>query len=1028
MKNHIKYKVLVLCLIITCINQVIVAQYFGGRNKVEYKTFNYKVYRTPHFEIYHYFNNDSVLNAIAIDAEKWYQRHLMIFKDTFKKPNPIIIYADHADFQQTTAISGIIGVGTGGVTEALKNRVVLPLMESAAQTDHVLGHELVHAFQYKILIGEDSTYNQQRSMRNLPLWFVEGMAEYLSLGSLDPFTSMWMRDAILNNDFPTLDDLTRSYKYFPYRYGQAFWAYITGVYGDTIIRRLFDLTSRYGYERAIDSVTHFNDKAFSAAWKFATKEHYKHLFPDTAERPFGNKLLDWKNSGDVNIAPSISPDGKYIIFLSEKNVFSFDLFLADAHTGKIIKQISSTVQTNNMDDFNYLESGGSWSPDNKEFVFTIFSKGRNKLMILDVDKPRNYRELDIPGIESLSNPAWSPDGKNIVVSGLVDGVNNLYLYNLSSKLVTQLTNDVHTHLEPAWSADGKSIAFATDLPYENRVDSSGKSYRLAVLDIKTDSIHVLPIFPTAENLNPQFSPDGKWIYFLSTADGFRNLYRYSLDSSKVYRLTRLLTGICGITQFTPAITIDRTTGNLVYTHYFKSKFALYQANLNDFKAEEMDPFKVDFTAAILPPMKRLSSSIVDENIAGMIKHVPVPVDSFKQVKFKSRFKLDYIGNTGGVGVGFNSYYGTGVSGGVEMLFSDIVGQYQVYTNLSINGEIYDFSGMIAFINSKHKINWGVSLSHIPYEYASYLGTDTSINNSQGQKIPAINQGYDLIRMFEDQASIFAIYPFSQTERIEASAATSLYYYRIDRYNYFTDLSGNYLGESIDRNIPTPRGSNIQELGLAYNLDNADFGLASPIRGQRFRIEVDQYLGSYSFNAFLIDYRKYFYIKPFTIAIRALHYGRYNGLTNNNLYSPLYIGYPWFVRGFDNNYISNIDADTTSKSQYRINQLFGNRIAVANLEIRVPFTGPERLCLIPSKYFFSELALFLDGGLAWNAGDKVNLNPNADITKYKVPLFSTGLSLRINLFGYIILEPYYAIPLVSDGMKYAGMGLNFLPGW
>jgi hypothetical protein len=175
-------------------------QYFNGPNKPDYKIFEYKVFTTPHFEIYHYFNNDSVIKSLALAAEKWYERHLMIFRDTFKEKNPIIIYANHADFQQTNAISGLIGVGTGGVTESLKNRVVMPVMESAAQTDHVLGHELVHAFQYHLLLSEDST--QMRSVRNIPLWMVEGMSEYLSIGSMDPHTAMWMRDALINNDFP----------------------------------------------------------------------------------------------------------------------------------------------------------------------------------------------------------------------------------------------------------------------------------------------------------------------------------------------------------------------------------------------------------------------------------------------------------------------------------------------------------------------------------------------------------------------------------------------------------------------------------------------------------------------------------------------------------------------------------------------------------------------------------------------------------------------------------------------------------
>src|ERR1700710_1197624 len=105
------------------------AQYFG-QNKVRYKNLKFKVYRTPHFEIYYYLKNDSMIKRFAQESELWYTLHQQVFRDTFRTPNPIILYANHPDFQQTTAIDGEIDVGTGGITEGLKNRIVMPLMET----------------------------------------------------------------------------------------------------------------------------------------------------------------------------------------------------------------------------------------------------------------------------------------------------------------------------------------------------------------------------------------------------------------------------------------------------------------------------------------------------------------------------------------------------------------------------------------------------------------------------------------------------------------------------------------------------------------------------------------------------------------------------------------------------------------------------------------------------------------------------------------------------------------------------------
>ncbi|MEZ4982371.1 MAG: hypothetical protein R2769_12445 [Saprospiraceae bacterium] len=241
------------------ISSLTFGQYFG-KNKPKYENFDFKVAETPHFDIYYYFKNDSLLNTLSEDAEKWYSLHQEVFHDSVLNNNPILFYNNHADFQQTNAIGGSISGGTGGVTEAFKNRVIMPLAYSNQQTDHVLGHEMVHAFQYSLILnGSDST--NLESLGNLPLWMVEGLAEYMSVGRVDPHTAMWLRDAVLNDDVPEIKDLNNP-KYFPYRWGQAFWSFITGMKGDDIIKPLFLSTAKYGLKIAVQKEVGVNWKIY----------------------------------------------------------------------------------------------------------------------------------------------------------------------------------------------------------------------------------------------------------------------------------------------------------------------------------------------------------------------------------------------------------------------------------------------------------------------------------------------------------------------------------------------------------------------------------------------------------------------------------------------------------------------------------------------------------------------------------------------------------------------------------------------
>src|SRR6056297_344238 len=190
------------------------SQYFG-QNKVNYEQFDFKIYETPHFEIYNYQDSGKIIEDFGRQTEHWYKRHFSIFRDTVKN-NPLILYNNHPDFQQTTVISGLINVGTGGVTEGLRQRVVMPFIESNRETDHVLGHEMVHVFQYNLIKKNDSLGFE--SLQNIPLWMVEGLAEYMSIGTSDNKTAMWMRDAVIQDDVPSIKKMTREpNNYFPYR-------------------------------------------------------------------------------------------------------------------------------------------------------------------------------------------------------------------------------------------------------------------------------------------------------------------------------------------------------------------------------------------------------------------------------------------------------------------------------------------------------------------------------------------------------------------------------------------------------------------------------------------------------------------------------------------------------------------------------------------------------------------------------------------------------------------------------------------
>jgi len=1021
--------------------EVALGQYFG-QNKMRYKKLNFEVRETPHFELYTYLKNDSMVSWLAKEAEVWYELHQQVFQDTFLRKNPLIVYNNHPEFQQTSTISGEISVGTGGVTEAFKQRVVMPVMQINQQTRHVLGHELVHAFQYRILIeGRDTT--RLESVANIPLWMVEGMAEYFSIGKKDAFTAMWMRDAYARRDIPSLRQLTeQSYNYFPYRYGQAFWAFIGATYGDTVIMPLFMETAKYGYEYAMRRVFGYDAQTMSTLWRNSMETTFRSLNKDTAARPIGQALITPKNGGRMNVSPSISRDGRLVAFMSEKDLFGIDLFLADAQTGEIVQKLGSRMASD-IDEFSYLESAGDFSPDGNRFAFSVFNEGKNKLMIIDVRTGKKLSVEAMGDIVEFTNIAFAPDGERVAFSGLKEGQSDLYIYNLKTKQLEQLTNDRYSDFQPSFSPDGKRIVFSTDrVAYASGARPVDIPMGLAILDLESRKISTIDVFPGANNLNPHFSGDGRMVYFLSNGDGYRNMFRYALETHAVERMTDFFTGISGITEYSPAMSIARND-DIVYSFFRGNQYNIYKANASEFQAEPFDASVCDFTAAMLPPNLDRGVNVVNTNLQNFNLYGRIGEDRIRPVQYRPKFKLDYLANSG-VGMMVGSRYGAGMSGGIFGIFSDILGYNQIYSTLSINGEIYDFGGQVAYVNQKGRWNWGGALSHVPYMSSFSVFDQRTLANNINE--PVLDTY--LIRTFQQQADAFVAYPFNRSHRFEMGGGVARHSYRVDRWSqgYYTGYAardrisnteaGNMLGASFSSFF-------IQQVNAGFVGDNSIFGIGAPILGFRYRLGAEQYVGDYNFTAYNLDLRRYFRFKPVTLALRGYSYMR-TGKDDNKLY-PMYIGYPFFVRGYENSSQENI-------GKLNINDLMGSRTAVGNIELRLPFTGPEKIAALPSDFFYSDLNLFFDAGLAWNRGSKIvgNLDEKPRVPQvdrdgkivvdannnpilgydpnYRVPVFSAGVSLRVNLFGAMILEPYYAVPFISSRTNFGTFGLNFMPGW
>jgi Tol biopolymer transport system component len=973
------------------------AQDYFGRNKVQYHEFDFKVLKTEHFDIYYYPEEEEATRMVARMAERWYGRLSRILNHELRGRQPLILYASGPHFRETNTLRGEIGEGTGGVTEALKRRIILPLAGPLESTDHVLGHELVHAFQYDIT-GTNVNTNNAGAL-SLPLWFIEGMAEYLSIGPVDTQTAMWMRDAARREKLPAIDDLDNP-KYFPYRYGHALWAFIGGKYGDKAVGTLLRAGAvAQGYKEAFQGVLGIDSKELTKLWHSAEFEAYRPVAETTvlAGRIARSVIVNQTEKGPkLNASPELSPDGSKFMFFSERDLFSIDLYVADTATGKVIKKLTDTATNPHFESLQFLTSAGAWDPTGAKFVVPAISKGEPVLAIFDVNRGRKEREISVDGADEVLNPTWSQDGNRIAFSGLLGGFNDLFVYDLASSSLKRLTNDAFAELDPAFSPDGTQLAFATDR-YTTKLDQLDIGpFRLAVMDLASGNVREVGGFQGAKNIGPQWSRDGRSLYFLSDRQGITNMYRLSLGGGEPVQLTNLVTGVSGITELSPAM--SAAGGRVIFSAYEDDGYNIYALE-TETQLAGTPPVNLPGNPAVLPP-RTAPEGAVATAIASATNSLPPEDQKPEEEPYKPKFSLDFAGQpTIGVGV---DPFGTYASGGVAFLFSDMLGNHTLGVSAQVTNRFDEFGGSIFYLNRKHRWNYGFGLDQTPYVSRGYQ--TGIVTTGQGQFY--VENEYRILQTDRSLSGVIS-YPFSRALRVEASGGYRQLGLKQDLRSRTYSLETGQLVDEIDTDLVKFDDLNLGQASAALVYDTAIMGATSPIRGSRYRLEMSQSLGSLNYSGALADVRTYVMpVRPVTFAMRGVYFGRFGTDAGNERLPAMYLGYSGLVRGYEPGSFEGGECGLQVNGTCpAFDRLVGSRIALANVEMRVPLWS-----LLGGENFYGplpvEVALFGDGGVAWG---KVVGYTESD----HKPVTSVGAAIRANAFGFAVVEIDWVRPLQRE---------------
>jgi hypothetical protein len=966
-----------------------------GQNKVQYDKFDFKVLKTERFDIYYYSSEADAAQQVARMAERWHGRLSRALGHTLSSRQAVVLYASHPEFEQTNVIEGLINEAVGGVTEGGRRRVVLPLGATLADTDHVLGHELVHAFQYDIL----GPMNAGR----IPLWFIEGMAEYLSIGARHPQTAMWLRDAVLEDRLPKIDDLSDP-AFFPYRFGHAFWAYVAGRWGDSMVGTiLISLGSADGGPAGADPLdaieigTGTPIDELSTEWHEAIRTQYGlKARGEATAAPAGVTVIGRRTGGgDLNVGASLSPDGTRVAFLSERNLLSIDLYVADAKTGRVIKSLTENSVDPHFESLQFLASAGSWDPAGRRLAVASVRSGRPVIAVFDVDRGDIAQEIKFDQRGEIFQPSWSRDGNSLAFSAQVNGYTDLYLYDFTSAQIRRVTNDAFADLQPAWAPDGQRLVFVTDRFSADLNTLDFKGYGLAFVEPGSGRITPVATGLTGNAVNPQWAGDGASLFFLSDASGRTEAYRLDLASGRAARFASTITGITGITPLSPALSVA-SSGRVAMTVF---RDGGYEVQILD-AAQAPTVAAVETSSAdlaVLPPAKR-TASVITQELDQPTLGLPA-AETFPSTEYSPGLSLIGVGQE--VGVSSGSQYGTYVSGGVAMMFSDILGNHMVSTSADFNGALRDFSVQTAYLNRSSRWNWGLFGERVPL----LSGTVRAGFGNDNGTLVFIEQTERFRQTYQQFGGLVA-YPFSRATRVEFGVSGRHIGFHREIHELIFNANTGELLSNERFELPAEPSIRLGDVSSAVVRDTTAFGATGPILGQRFRVDVTPTFGDLRMTTLTTDLRQYVMpVRPLTLVGRLLHAGRYGAGGEDPRLSSLFLGYSTLVRGYDVNSFTVEECTLTPTGACpEFDRLLGSRILVVNLEARGPmkglFTGNLDYGPIPVELF-----TFFDAGMAWTRAEQPSFTGG---TRNWVT--SAGFGARVNIFGFAIGELNLARPL------------------
>lgn len=987
-----------LFIVLILLNILILNGQYFGRNKIQDVKEEWSEINTIHFDVYFPKASDEFGKLVSVLAEDTYYYLREDFNIPLRGRIPLIVYPSQQDFMTTNVITQLLSEGVGGFTESYKNRVVIPFNGSYKDLEDVLTHELTHAYinaldNQTILKGSYGSTNSR-----LPFWFTEGLPEFLSLVGQEKYNDMFILDLVLNDKLQPLEQVGG---YFAYRQGESFLNFINSEYGrDKVMELFYAFRNQGNADEVAQNLFGMTFHNLELSWKNYLKRKYLPYLLDL-KMPYevSERLTDHeKDGGSRNYGGKISPDGSHYIYFTDRN-WRQSVWLGTFYEPeKNNKKIFTGEASGKFEGFNYDKNNLSWFPDGKKFAFVAKTAKNDKIYFMDING-NLIDQISFPDIESIFEIDISNQADKIVFSAATNFQTDLYIYDLTSKELKKITDDIYFNRQANFSYDGTKIVFTSERVVNPRLRDgyfSGLTNHIYIYDILSNSFEQVT-YGQDNYKQAQWVGTSHDSLLVISDENLSNIYLLDLVNHQKARVTKVISGVLDYD-------LSFNKSKLLYSNYHDRGWDLYYCDfpLDDLSFEAYPPpssvafnndrrlffnearylqigkTKRDFEKVAVD-LRNFKGTIVDFNKNRSVEKPDSLVfmnnfqiddvpDSLRVTPtiqdYRVKFRLDNIWG----GAGYSS--SDGAVGFVQASLSDLMGNHGLGINLGLAGKLDDSSLSLRYLYLPYRLDFGIGVH--------YLNSQSIYRNSVYENI--------FYRENEQQMglSLMTNYPINKFWRIELT--NLVFRYKSD-WDVSYDFEENWqsAGTEISSSF-VKEDYNIYRPTLSVVHDNSLYGPTGPLMGWRGIYTLQADIGSKEEENITnyFDLRAYkFFNKRYAIAGRLLGgFSRGKGAYEFELDS--YNG----VRGY-------YDDEPGRKNKL-----------LTSLELRFPFLDYIDVAF-PLPIIFGNVrgAVFTDLGVIWGENDYDRGNYSFDAVednKLKDIKMGVGFGPRFSL-GYLVLK-------------------------